>query len=132
RQGAGTDVSGEPSVVDGSQHVLPRRQEALLGRDRECLTLDRLVDAVRSRQSAALVLRGEPGVGKTALLDYVGARAAGCRVARVSAMQSEMAVELAALHQLCVPLLDRLGRLPGPQRAALEVAFGLTEGIRPD
>jgi DNA-binding CsgD family transcriptional regulator len=125
-------VKNEPSLVDGRPQVLPSGHEVLLGRDRECLALDRLVDAVRLRQSGALVVLGTPGVGKTRLLDYVRARATGCRVAQVAAMQSEMAVELAALHQLCGPFFDRLERLPGPQRATLEVAFGLTEGIPPD
>ena len=108
------------------------RAGVLLGRARECLTLDRLVDAVRAGRSGAVVIHGEPGVGKTALVEYVRGRASGCRVENLSAMQSESELPFAALHQLCMPLLDRLGRLPDPQRAALGIAFGLTEGILPD
>ena len=76
------------------------------------------------------MLRGEPGVGKTALLDHLAGRAHGCRVARVIGVQSEMELAFAALHQLCAPMLDRLERLPGPQRAALRTAFGISDGAR--
>ena len=75
--------------------------------------LDRLVEAVRAGESRALVVRGEPGVGKTALLDYVVGQALGCRVARAAGVQSEMELAFAGLHQLCAPMLDRLERLPG-------------------
>jgi hypothetical protein len=87
---------------------------------------------VGARAGGALVVRGEPGVGKSALLEYVVERASGCRVARTAGVQSEMELAFAGLHQLCAPLLDRLGRLPGPQREALGVAFGLTGGEAPD
>jgi hypothetical protein len=79
-----------------------------------------------------LVLRGEAGVGKTALLEYVAERASGCRIARASGVQSEMELAFAGLHQLRAPLLDGLERLPGPQRDALRVAFALQEGAAPD
>ena len=104
----------------------------LLGRRSECEKLDRLLDAVRAGQSQALVVLGEPGLGKTALLDYASERATGCRVARAAGVQSEMELAFAALHQLCAPMLDRLESLPGPQRDALSVAFGLSAGNAPD
>jgi len=94
--------------------------------------LNRLLDRVRAGQSQALVIRGEPGVGKTALLDYLAGQARGCRVLRVAGVQSEMELAFAGLHQLCAPMLDRLGRLPAPQRDALRVAFGLSAGPMPD
>ena len=104
----------------------------LLGRRREARTLERLLDTVREGRGGALVLRGESGVGKTALLHHVRECASGCRVVTASAAQSEVQLPFAALHQLCVPLLDGLEGLPGPQRTALSVAFGLTEGVPAD
>jgi len=104
----------------------------LQGRDRECQELDRLLQRIRIGESAALVLRGEAGIGKTALLDYVAEQASGCRVARAIGVQSEMELTFAALHHLCAPLLDGLEVLPAPQREALQVAFGLREGDPPD
>jgi DNA-binding CsgD family transcriptional regulator len=104
----------------------------LRGRRRECEVLDRLLDAVRAGESRALVVRGEPGVGKTALLDYLVEHASGCRVVRVAGVQSEMELAFAGLHQLCGPMLDRLQRLPARQRAALRTAFGLSSGSAPD
>ena len=90
----------------------------LWGRRRECDLLDQLLDAVRAGQSRALVVRGEPGVGKTALLDYLAEYALGCRVARAAAVQAEMELAYAGVHQLLTPMLDRLQRLPARQRAA--------------
>jgi DNA-binding CsgD family transcriptional regulator len=78
------------------------------------------------------VVRGEPGVGKTALLDYLVETASECRVARAAGVQSEMELAFAGLHQLCVPMLDRLERLPGPQQDALRTAFGMSAGPAPD
>jgi DNA-binding CsgD family transcriptional regulator/uncharacterized protein YuzE len=78
------------------------------------------------------VVRGEPGAGKTALLDYLVQQASGCRIVRVAGVQSEMELAFAGLHQLCAPLLDRLDRLPVPQRDALRTAFGLSRGPAPD
>jgi Flp pilus assembly CpaF family ATPase len=75
--------------------------------------LDRLIEAVRAGESRALVLCGEEGTGKTALLDYLAGHAPGCRVARAAGVQSEMELAFAAVHQLCAPMLDRLDRLPG-------------------
>src|SRR5215467_6198440 len=97
----------------------------LRGRRRECGVLDRLIEALSAGESRALVVRGEPGVGKTALLEYVARRAADCRVVRAAGVQSEMELAFAGLHQVCAPLLDRLERLPVPQRDALEIAFGI-------
>ena len=104
----------------------------LCGRAAECRTLDELLKAVHTGESRVLVLRGEPGVGKTALLEYVLERADGCQVGRAAGVQSEMELAFAGLHQVCLPLLDRLDRLPGPQRDALRTAFGLTSGIPAD
>jgi hypothetical protein len=108
------------------------RAAELQGRRRECAVLDRLVRAVRAGESRALVLCGEPGAGRTALLDYLAAHAPGCRVARAAGVQSEMELAFAAVHQLCAPMLDRAERLPHPQRAALRTAFGLNTGPAPD
>jgi DNA-binding CsgD family transcriptional regulator len=104
----------------------------LRGRRRECELLDRLIKAARAGESRALVVRGEPGMGKTALLDYLAEHASGCRVARAAGVESEMELAYAGLHQLCAPMLDRLERLPAPQRAALRTAFGLGSGSAPD
>ena len=93
-----------------------------------------LVDAVRSGESRALVVRGDPGVGKTVLVDHLAARASGsgCRVARAPGVQSEMELAFAGLHQLCAPMLGHLDRIPGPQQDALRTAFGLAAGPPPD
>ncbi|MDX6727334.1 MAG: hypothetical protein QOK49_2139 [Baekduia sp.] len=88
--------------------------------------------SVRAGQSQALLLRGEPGVGKTALLDYVATSASGCRIARAAGVESEMELAFAGLHQLCAPFSDRLERLPAPQRDALGTALGLRAGDAPD
>jgi DNA-binding CsgD family transcriptional regulator len=104
----------------------------LVDRRAECGTLDQFIEAVRAGESRALVLSGEAGVGKTALLEYLAGQAAGCRVARIAGVQSEMELPFAALHQLCVPMLDKLPGLPVPQRDALEIAFGMTSGSAPD
>jgi DNA-binding CsgD family transcriptional regulator len=93
---------------------------------------DRLVEAVRAGESRALVVRGEPGVGKTVLLDYLADQAHGCRVARAAGVQSEMELAFAGLHQLCAPVMDHLDRLPAPQRDALRTAFGLSTGSPPN
>jgi DNA-binding CsgD family transcriptional regulator len=106
--------------------------EALHGRRVEREVLDRLLEAVRGGQSRVLVVSGEPGVGKTALLQSAIESAAGFRVARAVGMESEMELAFAALHQLCAPMLHRLDRLPGPQQDALGVAFGLRTGNAPD
>jgi DNA-binding CsgD family transcriptional regulator len=104
----------------------------LRGRRREREVFDELLAAVRSGQSRALVVLGEPGVGKTALIQYALESAADYRVVRAVGVESEMELAFAALHQLCAPMLDRLERLPGPQREALATAFGLSSGEAPD
>ena len=104
----------------------------LRGRRRECETLDRLVTSVRAGRSRVLVLRGEAGAGKTALLEYLLERASGCRIARAAGVESEMELAFAGLHQLCAAFLDRLECLPGPQRDALSTAFNLQGGDTPD
>jgi DNA-binding CsgD family transcriptional regulator/tetratricopeptide (TPR) repeat protein len=93
-----------------------------------------LVDAVRSGESRALVVRGDPGVGKTVLVDHLAGRASGsgCRVARAPGVQSEMELAFAGLHQLCAPMLGHLDGIPGPQQDALRTAFGLAVGPPPD
>jgi len=104
----------------------------LHGRRTEQEALDRLLQRVRTGQSAVQVVRGEAGVGKTALLDHVAEQAAGWRVARVAGVESEMELAFAGLHQLCAPMLDRVPALPAPQADALRVAFGLQGGEAPD
>ncbi|HET7046630.1 MAG TPA: AAA family ATPase [Solirubrobacteraceae bacterium] len=104
----------------------------LRGRRDECVVLDRLLDGARAGRSGALVLEGEPGVGKTALLDYAIASGSDLRVLRAVGVESEMELAFAALHQLCAPVLDCLERLPVPQRDALLTTFGLCAGPVPD
>lgn len=107
-------------------------ESRLRGRSAECARLDRLISDARSGSSGALVVRGEAGVGKTALLDYLLIHAAGCRIARAAGIESEMELAFAGLHQLCAPFLDRLVHLPAPQREGLGTAFGLRLGEPPD
>jgi len=104
----------------------------LRGRGRECDLLDRLLDSVRAGESRVLVVSGEPGVGKTALLNYLVEQASGCRMAHAAGVESEMELVYAGLHQLLTPMLDRLERLPAPQANALRTAFGLSPGSAPD
>jgi len=104
----------------------------LLDRGREREVLDRLVAETRAGQGRVLVLRGEAGIGKTALLGYLSAAAEGCRIARVAGVESEMELAFAGLHALCAPMLGRLGHLPVPQRGALNTAFGMSGGPPPD
>jgi DNA-binding CsgD family transcriptional regulator len=104
----------------------------LIGRAAECGELDSLLQALRGGESRSLVVRGEAGVGKTALLAYMTQRAADCRVISVTAVEWEMELPFAALHQLCTPLLEELDMLPGPQRDALRITFGSHEGTVPD
>src|SRR5689334_7120484 len=104
----------------------------LLGRQTECDELDGLIAGVRGGQSRVLVIRGEAGVGKSALLEYLAERAEGCRTARAAGVESEMELPFAGLHGMCAPLLGHLSRLPAPQADALSVAFGLSAGPPPD
>ena len=104
----------------------------LVDRRTERAALDSLIASAREGIGRALILRGEPGIGKTALLEYAIESASGFQIARAGGVESEMELAFAALHQLCAPALDRLERLPGPQRDALGVAFGLRAGDVPD
>src|SRR6202044_1439825 len=104
----------------------------LLDRLPERAALSELLDGARAGRSGVVVMLGEPGVGKTALLEYAIESSAGLRVARGAGVESEMELAFAALHQLCAPMLDELAGLPDPQRAALGVAFGLNAGAAPD
>jgi len=139
------DDSTVPAGIDGSRtpvlrmlkltevhEPLGRGLETLRGRRAECETLDHLLESVRGAQSAALVVRGRAGIGKTALLQYAIDSASDLSVVRAAAVESEIALPFAGLHQLCVPLLDRLACLPAPQRYALETVFGMSTGSPPD
>ena len=110
----------------------PGRATSLIGRDTECTELDSLLGALRRGESRSLVVRGEAGVGKTALLEYLTERASDCRIINVTAVQSEIEIAFSALYQLCAPMLDELELLPAPQREALRVTFGLRDGPVPD
>jgi hypothetical protein len=103
---------------------------ALLNRRQERTALDDLLSDLRSGRGRAVMVRGEAGVGKTALLEYAVAAAADMRVIRAAGAESEMELAFASLHLLCLPLLDRRQALPAPQRDALEVAFGVARGER--
>ena len=109
-----------------------RDELRLVGRRAECGMLDRLVEAVCAGQSRALVLCGESGTGKTALLQHLIARAAECRVVQTAGVQSEMELAFAGLHQLCAPLLAGLEDLPERQGDALRIALGMSSGPAPD
>ncbi|MEU5256195.1 ATP-binding protein [Streptomyces longwoodensis] len=104
----------------------------LRGRTAECEALDEVARAVEAGRSAVLVVRGEAGMGKSALLDHLAVRVGDHRVARGAGVESEMELPFAGLHQLCAPFLDRVPRLPPPQREALATAFGLSSGPPPD
>ena len=104
----------------------------LLGRKSERAALDLLVSAIGAGESQTLVLRGEAGVGKSALLEHLVGRATDCQILRAVGIEGEMELAYAGLHQLCAPLFDRLEPLPTPQRDALATAFGLQAGDAPD
>ena len=120
----GSRVLGFACMVSG--------KPALLGRQDDCALLDRLVETARGGWSAVLVIRGEPGIGKTALLEYAIGAAAGLQVVRVVGVESETELAYAALFQLCTPLLNHLEAVPAAQRDALSTAFGLAAGNAPD
>ena len=105
---------------------------SLRGRSTECARLDELVSAIGRGESRSLVVRGEAGIGKTALLDYLIESASDLTVLRAEGVESEMELAYASLQQLCAPQFDRLERLPTPQRQALEIVFGLSAGAPPD
>src|SRR4051812_35590587 len=107
-----------------ARHSPRAHAAALKDRRSECDVLDGFIETVRAGESRALIVRGDPGVGKTALFEYLVERASHCRVVRASGVQSEMELAFAGLHQLLAPTLDRLERLPPPQHDALQTAFG--------
>ena len=98
----------------------------------ECALLDDLIGDIRRCESRSLVLRGEAGIGKTALLEYLVESASDLTVIRAVGVESEMELAYAGLHQFCGPMLARLRELPPPQRQALEIVFGLSAGPPPD
>jgi predicted ATPase len=110
----------------------PGPHTSLKGRARERALLDGLVGAIRQGESRSLVLRGEAGIGKTALLEYLIESASELTVVRAVGVESEMELAYASLHQLCAPMFDRLERLPAPQRQAVQIVFGLSSGTAPD
>ena len=112
--------------------MVTQRPPRFQGRTSECEALDRLLENVRGGQSAVLVIRGEAGVGKTALLRYAARQASGFRVAHIAGVEAEMELPFAGLHQLCRPMLGQLNALPEPQQDALRVALGLSSGDPPD
>src|ERR1700742_1451812 len=103
-----------------------------LGRTRERERLDAMLAQARAGQSAVLVIRGEPGIGKTALLRYAARQASGLRTLEVEGVQAEMELAFAGIHLLCMSLPDRLDALAAPQRNALEIALGVAAGAAPD
>jgi len=126
----GDSALGAPA--EPHYHPCGRRLRRLFGRSDECKLVDELLDAVRANESRTLLIIGEPGVGKTALLEYAVAAATDFQLERAVGVESEMELAFAALHQLCAPMLHRLDRLPDPQREALAIALGLTAGSVPD
>ncbi|MCU7730083.1 AAA family ATPase [Actinoplanes sp. KI2] len=112
--------------------MVAHRTPAFRGRTRERNVLDDALAGVRAGGGGVLVIRGEAGIGKTALLHYAAGKAAGCRIIQIAGVESELAMPFAALHQLCAPLLAHLGALPEPQAHAVRVAFGVADGIPPD
>jgi DNA-binding CsgD family transcriptional regulator len=118
-EGLGTDSRGGAGL-------------GLIGRESECAALDQVTAALRAGESGVLVVRGGPGIGKSALLDHAIESSSGLRVLRATGVESEMELAFAALHQLCAPLLDQLDGLPLPQRDALETVFGMKAGAPPD
>jgi DNA-binding CsgD family transcriptional regulator len=129
--GSPREAEGMTVPSDGTT-FRPPGGRSLHGRNTERSQLGQILEAARSGESRVLVLRGEPGVGKTALLDYASNAANGMRTFRALGVESEMELAFAALHQLCAPLLDRLTNIPAPQCAALETVFGIREEAPPD
>jgi hypothetical protein len=132
RPGRSGRSPSRPSTPPRSASAQTPVAQALTDRRSECGVLDQLLSAVRVGESRTLVVRGEAGVGKTVLLDYLASRAAGCQVVRVTGVQSEMELAFAGLHRLCAPVLHRLDGLPAPQRDALRISFGMSAGPAPD
>jgi AAA ATPase-like protein len=120
-------MGGSPAAAEADQGAA-----RLLGRRGECEALDHLLTDVLAGASRVTVLRGDAGVGKSALLAYVSGRVAGWHVVTAAGVESEMELAYSGLHQLCAPMLDHIDRLPGPQRDALATVFGLSAGPAPD
>src|SRR3984957_10871732 len=127
-------VAARPDVLSDEAWAAPEDQPRgrLRGRSRERELLGRLLTGIRSGRSGVLVVRGEAGIGKTALLEQLIDQSAGCIVARATGVQADMELPFAGLQQLFGSMLGPLERLPGPQREAVEVAFGLRTGPAPD
>jgi hypothetical protein len=138
RAGAGGGAAAEGPWVGSRPPEPPAGQSwpgpgpGLLDRQSERAAIDRVLGSVRDGFSAALVIEGGPGVGKTSLLGYAAGSAADMRVCGVTGIETEMGLAFAGLHQLLVPFLAGIGELPAPQRLALRVAFGMDEGPAPD
>lgn len=126
--------SGHPRAhTDLVARSTPAIAQTLLGRNAECASIDRVLEDVRAGHGCVLVVRGEPGVGKSALLDYMAERAVGCQLARAAGVEYEAELTLAGLQQLLgAAMLLRSEHLPGPQRDALRVALGMQQGLAPD
>src|SRR6478672_4170560 len=112
--------------------MTPIRGLGFLGRTSECQRLDGMLAQARDGHSAVLVIRGEAGIGKTALMSYTARQASGLRVAHFAGVEAELELPFAAIQRLCAPILDQMDALPEPQRNALTVAFGLSSGETPD
>ncbi len=122
----------EPGGTVASDTIRAAPRPVLLNRRLEKAALSALLDAVRNGRSGTLVLYGEPGIGKTALLDYVIESATDFRLARATGIESELELSYAGVHQLLIPFLPRIDQLPPPQRETLASAFGLARGVPPD
>jgi hypothetical protein len=125
-------TDGGHSYTPRERAMSDRRVWQLLGRRSECAALDRLLAEVLEGQSRVLVIRGEAGIGKSALLQYLSDRLDGWRVARAVAVETELEFPYSGLHQICATMLGGLERLPKPQREALSTVFGLTSGPVPN
>src|SRR5918994_544938 len=125
-------VASVTSVTGPAEPSVGSRPTGLRGRRSECKMVDELLEGLRAGRSGALVVHGEPGIGKTELLEYAIDSASDLRDLRAVGVESELELAFAALHQLCAPMLDRLERLPGPQRDALSTVFGLSAGPAPE
>src|SRR5580704_1331588 len=121
-----------PSELTGDRRLGEHAVAELVGRRGECEALDRLMADVLAGTSRVLVLRGDAGAGKSALLGYLSGQMAGWRVVSAVGVESEMELAFSGLHRLCAPLLDHLDDLPPPQHDALATVFGLSAGPAPD
>jgi hypothetical protein len=126
--GDGDGDEGVRAVTGAGSPAARMVPDVLVGRSADCRVLDDLVEAIRRGLSRSLVIIGEPGVGKTRLLRYAAQAAGGLRTVSIAGVESELRLGFAALHRMLVPFLDRIGRLPAPQRDALGSAFGMSAG----